>query len=120
LWAAECRSVALQAFDALEFTEIAIEGPERQVTGFPSHFEHQAVRQSQLRSLSKLADGRRDRLRILKGKMLVVTTVMAPGSSVRLCSQPRSDRCRRLGRRDDRDDVELDQVLPVGHPSGQE
>ena len=38
----------------------------------------------------------------------------------RMSSQPRADRGHRFGRRDYRNDFELDQIFPPGHPFGEE
>ncbi len=61
-----------QPLDTSEFAEMTLEGAERQVTGFPSHFQNQTVREARRRPLTEAGHSSSYGFRILKRQMLVV------------------------------------------------
>src|SRR5258706_5163791 len=65
-------STESQLLDTSEFAEITIESAERQVTGFPSHFQNQTVREAHRRPSTKAGHSSSHGFRILKRQMLVV------------------------------------------------
>jgi hypothetical protein len=64
--------VRLQPLDSIELGEIAVVGAEGQVPGFPSDLQHEAVRETYRRPLSKMFDRGRYSIGVLERKMLVV------------------------------------------------
>jgi len=72
-----------QPLDTIKLAEIAVEGTEGQVTGFPSDLQDQAVRKAQCRPCSKAFDGHGYRFRILKRQMLVIEEHLDGGCDLR-------------------------------------
>jgi hypothetical protein len=69
---ADVRLDRSEALSAIEFPEIAIEGPEGKMPGLPGDLQNQAIRKAKRWFVPKVRQRRRDHVRILERETPVI------------------------------------------------